>query len=92
MESSGLTIVDDGSHEQRELLFDVVEDLGGAPEVLEPAYVDAQSSRVIRKGRIRLGSVVAVPAGPPAESPGSAREEVKSDGSELEQQHEEDES
>lgn len=56
IDASGLLVVFDPPHEQRELLFEVVEDLKGEPEVLEPAYVDVQSSRVIRRGRIRFGA------------------------------------
>jgi hypothetical protein len=74
MESAGLSTVERDGVEQRQLLFDVVEDLGGPAEVLEPSYVDAQSGRVIRLGRMRLGPLVesSVPAGSadsPAERP-----------------------
>jgi hypothetical protein len=58
MDAAGITVIEDAGHEQSDLLFDVVEDLGGRPEAIEPSYVDAQSSRVIRRGRMRLGPVI----------------------------------
>jgi hypothetical protein len=54
IDASGLAIVVDPIHDQRDLLFEVVEDLEGQPEILEPAYVDSQSSRVIRRGKMRF--------------------------------------
>jgi hypothetical protein len=65
LDSSGLATVTDPDHEQHDLIFEVVENLEGAPEVLEPAYVDTQSNRVIRRGRIRYGAPV--PLDPPGE-------------------------
>jgi hypothetical protein len=38
-------------------LFELVEDLGGAVEILEPAYVDMNSGRVVRRGRARRVAV-----------------------------------
>lgn len=34
-----------------ETLFDIVEDNGGEPKVLAPAYVDEVTARVVRRGR-----------------------------------------
>jgi hypothetical protein len=52
-EQAALLRVDDPGHPQAHALFEVVEDKGGAPEVLDPAYVDSVTGRVIRPGRIR---------------------------------------
>lgn len=67
LDASGLAIVTDSEHGQRDLLFEVVENLGGPPEVLEPSYVDAQSNRVIRRGKIRFGPPVRGAAPPTPE-------------------------
>jgi hypothetical protein len=53
VEQASLERVADADHHDRDLLFELVEDLGGRPEVLEPAYVDAITGRVIRRGSIR---------------------------------------
>lgn len=53
IEQASLERVADPEHPQRDLLFEMVEDLGGPHEVLEPAYVDAVTGRVIRRGSIR---------------------------------------
>jgi hypothetical protein len=52
-EQASLERVTDAGHRDRELLFELVEDLGGRLEVLEPAYVDAITGRVIRRGSMR---------------------------------------
>jgi len=73
-ESAGLMIVNsaDSAPADVDILFELVEDRGGPLEVIEPAYVDTASSRIIRHGRsIRRSPVApAVPpaAGPPAEA------------------------
>lgn len=65
VEQASLERVVDPEHPQRGLLFETVEDLGGRPEVLEPAYVDAVTGRVIRRGSIRrAGGTAEWPAGP----------------------------
>jgi hypothetical protein len=56
VDASGLAIVADPKHDQADLLFTEVENLGGPPQVIDPAYVDSQSNRVIRRGTIRFGS------------------------------------
>lgn len=55
VEQASLERVTDPEHPERDLLFEVVEDLGGRAEVLEPAYVDTVTRRVIRRGSIRRG-------------------------------------
>ncbi|MFE7853867.1 hypothetical protein [Streptomyces sp. NPDC057403] len=50
---AALDRVTDGCHPEVNLLFELVEDLGGALEVLEPAYVDRLTGRVVRQGRAR---------------------------------------
>jgi len=65
VEQASLERVVDAEHPQRDLLFEMVEDLGGRPEVLEPAYVDAVTGRVIRRGSIRrAGGGAEWPGGP----------------------------
>jgi hypothetical protein len=65
VEQASLERVVDPEHPQRDLLFEMVEDLGGRPEVLEPAYVDAVTGRVIRRGSIRrAGATAEWPGGP----------------------------
>ena len=52
-DQASLSRVTDPEHPDRDLLFELVEDLGGRPEVLEPAYIDTITGRVIRRGSIR---------------------------------------
>ena len=59
VEQASLERVTNPKHAERDLLFEVVEDLGGRLEVLEPAYVDAVTGRVIRRGSIRRAAVAA---------------------------------
>jgi hypothetical protein len=59
VEQASLERVADPEHPQRDLLFELVEDLGGRHEVLEPAYVDAVTGRVIRRGSIRRAGMSA---------------------------------
>jgi hypothetical protein len=53
LEQSSLERVTDPDRPERDLFFEMVEDLGGEHEVLEPAYVDAVTGRIIRRGAIR---------------------------------------
>lgn len=52
-----------------ELFFELVEDLGGPLEVLEPAYQDRITQRVVRQGRARRGA----PGAPEPADPEGAR-------------------
>ena len=54
LEQASLARVTDARPGQ-DLLFELVEDLGGPLEVLEPAYVDSVTGRVIRPGQARRG-------------------------------------
>jgi hypothetical protein len=65
-QASVVTVTDPGAP-NGDLLFVMVEDLGGPVEVLEPAYMDGVTGRVIRQGQIRRTAGVA-----PVE-PGSGR-------------------
>ena len=58
-EQASLAKITDPGHRDSDLLFDLVEDLGGPLEVLQPAYVDAITGRVIRRGQARRGLAVA---------------------------------
>ncbi len=73
-EQAGLLRVDDPGHPQAHALFKVVEDKDGAPEVIDPAYVDSITGRVIRPGRLR-GLPVVVTS--PVPTRGSAKEPAK---------------
>jgi hypothetical protein len=57
-EQAALIRVDDPQHPQRDALFELVADQGGAYEVLQPAYLDTLTGRVIRLGRARRSPVV----------------------------------
>ncbi|GAA1740301.1 hypothetical protein [Luedemannella helvata] len=59
-EQAALLRVDDPRHPRRDTLFELVADHGGAYEVLEPAYVDIMTGRVIRLGRARRSPVADV--------------------------------
>jgi len=61
VEQASLERVTDADHRDRDMLFELVEDSGGRHEVLEPAYVDAITGRVIRRGSMRQ-------VGPPGQS------------------------
>jgi hypothetical protein len=61
LEQASLARVCDARTDQ-DLLFELVEDLGGPLEVLEPAYVDLVTGRVIRPGQARRGARPAAPA------------------------------
>jgi hypothetical protein len=50
-EQASITRVVDPDHLQFDMLFDLISDGGGAVEVIEPAYVDIVTGRVIRLGR-----------------------------------------
>ncbi len=67
VEQASLERIVDPEHPQRDLLFEMVEDLGGRHEVLEPAYVDALTGRVIRRGSIRRADGAAERPGGPDE-------------------------
>lgn len=53
IEQASLSRITDAEHPERDMLYELVEDLGGRPEVLEPAYVDTITGRVIRRGSMR---------------------------------------
>ena len=72
LEQAALARVTDTSRADQDLLFDLVEDLGGPVEVLEPAYVDLVTGRVIRPGQTRRTAGPAAPAEPPAVTPRDA--------------------
>jgi hypothetical protein len=69
-DQANLGRVTDPGHPERDLLFELVEDLGGRPEVLEPAYVDVNNGRVIRRGSMRRTVSAARHSAPPAPGPG----------------------
>jgi hypothetical protein len=58
-DQAALERVKDAEHPERDLLFETVEDLGGRYEVLEAAYVDAKTGRVIRRGSVRAAAEAA---------------------------------
>lgn len=60
-DQASLSRVTDVEHPDRNMLFELVEDLGGRPEVLEPAYVDTITGRVIRRGSMRHAAPPAQP-------------------------------
>ena len=53
LEASSLVRLTSASPDDFDRLFELVEDHGGELEVIEPAYVDAVTGRVIRLGRAR---------------------------------------
>lgn len=55
IESSGLVRVSSTDEDQADVLYELVEDLGGPLEVLDVAYVESSTGRVIRQGRARRG-------------------------------------
>lgn len=63
LESSNVVVSTDTSTADAEMLFQVIENLGGDVEVVAPAYVDASTNRVIRQGRIRHAAPIAPVAG-----------------------------
>lgn len=65
MEQASVVRVSDPDDSDRDLLFELVEDLGGPFEVLEPAYADAVSGRVIRRGTARRAPVLGGRPGEP---------------------------
>lgn len=58
-EQAALLRIDDPEHPRRDVLFELVADQGGAYEVLEPAYVDTLTGRVIRLGQARRSPIAA---------------------------------
>jgi hypothetical protein len=52
LEQAAVQRVTDPLHPQADVLFELVEDRGGRPVVLEPAYRDGIAGRVVRRGRI----------------------------------------
>jgi hypothetical protein len=53
LEQASLVRIRDPEHPQRDTVYELVEDAGGPFEVVDPAYVDAVTNRVIRLGRAR---------------------------------------
>ena len=53
LEQASLARVTEFGGGDQDLRFELVEDLGGQAEVLEPAYVDLVNRRVIRQGQAR---------------------------------------
>jgi hypothetical protein len=53
LEQASLLRVDDPRHPRAGALFEIVEDLGGPLRVIEPAYCDSVTGRIIRQGRAR---------------------------------------
>ena len=53
VEQASLARITDPGAANSDMLFALVEDLGGPPELMEPAYVDTITGRVIRQGKIR---------------------------------------
>jgi hypothetical protein len=60
-DQASLGRVTDAEHPERDMLFELVDDLGGRPEVLEPAYIDMITGRVIRRGSMRRAAPPAQP-------------------------------
>jgi len=58
-EQAGLQRVDDFDHPNRDVLFELVENGDGPIDIIDPAYVDGVSGRLIRQGRARR---IALPA------------------------------
>jgi len=52
MEQAAMQRVADPLHPQADILFELVEDRGGSSVVLEPAYRDGITGRVVRQGRV----------------------------------------
>jgi hypothetical protein len=70
LEQAALRRVSDTSAADFDILFELVEDLGGDVEVLTPAYVDETTGRVIRQGRARrTGAATAARRTPSVEAP-----------------------
>jgi hypothetical protein len=53
LQQAALERIDDPRHSRAGVLFELVEDLGGPLRVIESAYCDAVTGRVIRQGRVR---------------------------------------
>ncbi len=70
VEQASLTRITDPGHPDGGLLFVNVDDRGVRPELLDPAYVDAVTGRVIRQGRIRSH-----PEPPPEKEPEQEKEQ-----------------
>lgn len=66
LEQAALARVTDTTRSDQDLLFELVEDLGGPVEVLEPAYVDLVTGRVIRPGQARRTGAPGTAEPPPA--------------------------
>jgi hypothetical protein len=64
LEQASLAQVSDPNHPDRDMLFEMLEDLGGDVQVLEPAYVDTATGRVIRRGSARRGQAGEIAGGP----------------------------
>jgi hypothetical protein len=77
IESASLVRVYDVNDESLSRIFESVEDLGGDIEVLEPAYVDGLTGRVIRLGRVRRGA-------PRSQSPADSTAAIDDDVSSAE--------
>jgi hypothetical protein len=59
VEQASLAKITDPERPDSDLLFEMVADLGGPLEVLEPAYVDTATGRAIRRGQVRRGQPAA---------------------------------
>jgi hypothetical protein len=64
LESANVIATSDPHTPDADILFQMVEDLGGPVDVLAPAYVDTATNRVIRQGRIRKAAPGAGEPGP----------------------------
>lgn len=53
MEQAGLVVVDDLTRADAEMVFEVLGGDGDGLELIEPAYLDARTDRVVRQGRAR---------------------------------------
>jgi hypothetical protein len=79
-ESAGLVRASGNDETQADLLYELVEDLGGALEILEAAYVESATGRVIRQGRARriapgfTETELPEPVAPDLESPSTSLE------------------
>lgn len=80
LESSNVIVTTDTTTADADLLFQVIENLGGDIELVAPAYVDGSTSRVIRQGRIRRSapSAVAAPAANAAPAEAASESEATS--------------
>lgn len=69
---AGVQRIADPGHADADLLFELVGDRGGALMVLEPAYRDSVTGRIVRQGRALRQEVSRAHAGPTPREPAGA--------------------